>query len=100
MAAIDAIRRRREQAAAPDAALDEIERILHRVVPPGDLERNHVGGVLEGLASVAPVVASADAAPTRQALEAFERWHRIGQTAMARLRRPAQPCRPLPANGG
>ena len=87
MAAIDAIRRRREQAAAPNAALDEIERILHRVVPPGDLERNHVGGVLEGLASVAPVVASADAAPTRQAREAFERWHRIGQTAMARLDR-------------
>ena len=85
MAGIQTIRRRRERAAPPAAELDRIERILHRVVPPGDLERNHPGGVLEGLASVAPVVASADAAPTRQARQAFDRWNREGQAALARL---------------
>ena len=85
MAGIDAIRRRREQAEAPADELDRIERILHRVTPPGDLARNHPGGVLEGLADVAPVVASADAAPTRQARQAFDRWRQVGQTALARL---------------
>ena len=79
MGAIAAIERRREQETPPTEALDEVERILHRVVPPGDLARNHVGGVLEGIASLAPVVASADAAPTRQAREAFERWHHRGE---------------------
>ncbi|MDE0222309.1 MAG: hypothetical protein OXJ90_23800 [Spirochaetaceae bacterium] len=85
MGALAAIERRREQEAPPSESLDEIERILHRVVPPGDLARNHVGGVLEGIASLAPVIASADAAPTRQAREAFERWHRHGQAALLRL---------------
>ena len=85
MGALAAIERRREQEAPPNDTLDRVERILHRVVPPGDLARNHVGGVLEGLASLAPVVASADAAPTRQAREAFERWHRQGKAALAQL---------------
>ena len=85
MGALAAIKRRREQEAPPTEALDEVQRILHRVVPPGDLARNHVGGVLEGLASLAPVVASADAAPTRQAREAFQRRHRRAQAALARL---------------
>ena len=85
MGALAAIERRREQEAPPSESLDEIERILHRVVPPGDLARNHVGGVLEGIASLAPVIASADAAPTRQAREALERWHRHGHAAIARL---------------
>ena len=83
--ALAAIDRRREQEAQPTEALDEVERTLQRVVPPGDLARNHVGGVLEGVASLAPVVASADAAPTRQAREAFDRWHRQGQAAIKRL---------------
>lgn len=76
IAGIRAIRRRREQGEPPAAELDRIERILHRVVPPGDLARNHPGGVLEGLA---------DAAPTRQARQAFDRWYRAGQTALTSL---------------
>ena len=85
MAALAAIERRREQETPPPEVLDEIERILHRVVPPGDLARNHVGGVLEGIASLAPVIASADAAPTRQAREAFDRWYRQAQATLERL---------------
>ena len=55
------------------------------MVPPGDLTRNHVGGVLEGIASLAPVVASAHAPPTRQAREAVERGYSLGKAALARL---------------
>ena len=85
MGAIKQIQGRRAQGAPLPDGLDEIERSLHRVVPPGDLARNHPGGVLEGLQSLPPVVASADAAPTRQAREAFDRWQRQAEAAMARL---------------
>ena len=66
MGALAVIERRRQHDEPSADAQDEVERALHRVVPPGDLSRNHPGGVLEGLQSIAPVVTSADAAPTRQ----------------------------------
>ena len=87
MGTLLAIERLRQQEHPPDKALNEAERILHRVVPPGEPERNFLGGVLEGLVSLAPVVSCADAAPTRQSREAFDRWHRQGLPVLAQINR-------------
>ena len=76
---------KRQVIVTPISALDEIELALHRMVPPGDLARNHPGGALEGLQSVFPVVVSADAKPTRQARDSFTRWQQQAEEAINRF---------------
>lgn len=85
MKTIQQITNYRHVIVTPTSALDEIELALHRMVPPGDLARNHPGGALEGLQSVFPVVVSADAKPTRQARDSFTRWQQQAEEAINRF---------------
>ena len=70
------------QAALPGLASRPAERRLHRVVPNGDVPRNHPPGILERLTALATVVGSGDGPPTAQERDAFDRLAEASEAAL------------------